>query len=462
MLVTVLGQVVAGLSRVHLFLKRTPRIKIRLGLRMQLGVFAVLLVTATAIATGSVAIRHERQILELQMLTRGKLTAENFATSCASALSPRLDEHKLTTAMREMLSDKSVGYAFVVDGEDRIVAHSDLSMWGEDYRPPTEEVRRLLDDSLAYIYRSPDGKHYYGFAAPIVVSRKELGTAHVGVSARVVSDTLGITKRRLILATLILLALGAVIASAMGALLTKPLAVLAGGAKRIGDGDLGYRIELNRNDEFGLLAQRINGMASKLGELYFRTLQTLINALEAKDIYGRGHTERVTRYSIQIARSMGLQLSEVENVRRAAMIHDIGKIGVKEAILNKAAGLTEEEYNHVKSHVNWGAHILKPMRSLARVVSYLSHHHEHYDGSGYPAGLSNREIPIGSRIIAVADTFDAMTSDRPYRRALTIREAIIELKRCSGSQFDPDIVHAFIEVLKSSKTNGLESITSTE
>jgi putative nucleotidyltransferase with HDIG domain len=462
MLITVLGQVVAGLSRAHLFFMRVSRVRVRLGIRYQLAVFAVLLVAATAVATGAVSVRRERQILELQVLSKGRMITEAFAADCAGALSPRRDEHKLTAAIRGMLSDESVGYAFVVDGENRIVAHSDLSMWGEDYTPPTENVRHLLDDSLTYIYRSADGRKFYGFSAPIVVSKRELGTAHVGISVRLVSEPLGMTRKRLITATLVLLALGAVTASMIGGLLTRPLAVLADGAKRIGDGDLSYRIELNRGDEFGLLAQRINGMTSKLGELYFRTLQTLINALEAKDIYGRGHTERVTRYSIQIARKMGLQLSEVENVRRAAMIHDIGKIGVKEAILNKATGLTEEEYNHVKSHVNWGAHILKPMRSLARVVSYLSHHHERYDGSGYPAGLSSREIPIGSRIIAVADTFDAMTSDRPYRRALTTREAITELKRCSGSQFDPEVVQTFIEVLKSSKMNGLESITSTE
>ena len=201
-------------------------------------------------------------------------------------------------------------------------------------------------------------------------------------------------------------------------------------------------------------------MTAKLGELYFRTLQMLINALEAKDIYGRGHTERVTRYSVQIARRMGLELAELENVRRAAMIHDIGKIGVREAILHKNGELTQEEYDHVKSHVNWGTHILKPMRSLARVVSYLSHHHEHFDGSGYPAGLSSSEIPLGARIIAVADTFDAMTSDRPYRKAMTVKDAMAELKRCAGSQFDPDVVSALIKILKSANAEELKKVDS--
>ncbi|MFQ5905856.1 MAG: HD-GYP domain-containing protein, partial [bacterium] len=336
----------------------------------------------------------------------------------------------------------------------------DLSMWGSEYVPRTRQVHNPMENSLIDIFISQNGQLFYDFSAPIMLSRKtQLGVVHVGIPVQLVDDLMRQGRNRLLAVTLALLGVGIAVSTIMAGLVIGPIDKLAKGAEKIGSGDLEYRIRISRRDEFGLLADSFNAMASRLNEMYLNTLQMLANALEAKDVYSRGHTERVTRYCVEIARRMRLPEEEVETIRKAAMIHDIGKIGIKESVLNKPSGLTEEEYDHIKSHVDWGAHILKPITSLSKVVAYLSHHHEHYDGSGYPSGLSTTDIPLGARIIAVADTYDAMTSDRPYRKALPMNDAIAELKRCSGTQFDPTVVRSFIELIKSSPLDELQRFT---
>lgn len=434
--------------------------KIRFGLKFQFALLTLFLICATAGVSGYLNLRRERQVLQNQVVARGRAVASGLAANCGEALLPTPDDLYLATLLREIVSDKTIGYAFVVNERGSIIAHSDLSMWGSEYVPRTRQVHNPMENSLIDIFISQNGQLFYDFSAPIMLSRKtQLGVVHVGIPVQLVDDLMRQGRNRLLAVTLALLGVGIAVSTIMAGLVIGPIDKLAKGAEKIGSGDLEYRIRISRRDEFGLLADSFNAMASRLNEMYLNTLQMLANALEAKDVYSRGHTERVTRYCVEIARRMRLPEEEVETIRKAAMIHDIGKIGIKESVLNKPSGLTEEEYDHIKSHVDWGAHILKPITSLSKVVAYLSHHHEHYDGSGYPSGLSTTDIPLGARIIAVADTYDAMTSDRPYRKALPMNDAIAELKRCSGTQFDPTVVRSFIELIKSSPLDELQRFT---
>ncbi len=204
----------------------------------------------------------------------------------------------------------------------------------------------------------------------------------------------------------------------------------------------------------GILAGRA-GMAIENARLYERmkkvfqeTIQSLAIALEAKDPYTSGHTKRVTEYAVMIAKGMGLSEEEVERITRAALLHDIGKIGVRLHSLNKKDGLTSEEYEMFKQHTIQGRLILEPIKFLSDIIPMVELHHEKYDGSGYPYGLSGEDIPLGARILNVADSFDAMTSDRPYRRSLSRKRAIEELHKNAGAQFDPKVVEVFIEELK--------------
>jgi response regulator RpfG family c-di-GMP phosphodiesterase len=181
--------------------------------------------------------------------------------------------------------------------------------------------------------------------------------------------------------------------------------------------------------------------------VYVRSIDTmiksLVKALEAKDPYTHGHSEWVTHYSLAIATERGMTGQDLEDLHRASVLHDLGKIGVREAVLNKPGKLTEEEFAEIVLHPGKAVEILGP--SIPRSVAIaIQHHHERFDGKGYPSRLSGRNIPLASRIMAIADTFDAMTSTRAYRTALPVSEAIAEIRRCSGTQFDPDIVPAFL------------------
>ncbi len=177
---------------------------------------------------------------------------------------------------------------------------------------------------------------------------------------------------------------------------------------------------------------------------------TLAEMLEAKDVYTRGHSERVAKYAVLLARHVGLNETDQELIRRGALLHDVGKIGVRELILNKPEKLSSEELAHIRSHPARGCEICKSLKSLAPVLPIIRHHHERVDGLGYPDGVSGKELTIGPRIVSVVDAYDAMTSNRPYRKGIPPAEAlkIFERERDSG-QWDAELVTHFIQLIKS-------------
>ena len=195
------------------------------------------------------------------------------------------------------------------------------------------------------------------------------------------------------------------------------------------------------------LEDRVQAQARRLEDQFLATMQSFANALEVKDRYTRGHSIRVSQYSVAIAKAMELDTELVRQIEIGGHVHDIGKIGVRESVLNKPGPLTDEEYQHIMTHPMVGWRILSPVltdRPLA--LDIVRSHHERFGGRGIPDGLSGTGIPLVARIAAVADSFDAMTSGRANRRGgrLTLEAAVAELERCSGTQFDPDVVRAFL------------------
>lgn len=196
------------------------------------------------------------------------------------------------------------------------------------------------------------------------------------------------------------------------------------------------------------LNKALVGAQKQLQQAEIDTITVLILTEEAKDPYVRGHSKRVAKYSLAIAIAMGLSKEECDVVERAGILHDLGKVGIDDSILKKPGKLNDEEWRVMKSHPQRGLEILKPLKFLPSEKEIILHHHERYAGGGYPEGIKGSEISMGARIMAVADTFDAMNSARSYRKPLPKEAILAELKKVSGEQLDPSVVNVFLDLLQ--------------
>ena len=263
---------------------------------------------------------------------------------------------------------------------------------------------------------------------------------------------------RLLALLAVLLSIGVSIFAARR--ITNPLSVLTESSRAIAKGDFSQRVHLMSRTEIGELAQTFNTMSEELEHfvedlkraaeenraLFMGSIQMLAGAVDEKDPYTRGHSDRVTRYSLLIAKELGLPASFMETLQISAQLHDVGKIGIEDHILKKPGSLTEEEFEVMKTHTTKGANILRPVPQLAEMLPGIELHHEALDGRGYPYGLKGEQIPLLARVIAVADTFDALTTNRPYQQAHTPEQALEIIKNIAGKRLDPQAVNALMAV----------------
>jgi len=211
------------------------------------------------------------------------------------------------------------------------------------------------------------------------------------------------------------------------------------------------RLILQNRDYQRNLEEKVRERTREIEELFLNTVTSLAHGLEARDKYTSGHSERVADYSGLIARNLDFSQREEKDIHLAGLLHDIGKIGIEEAILGKRGKLNDQEYDHIKSHPLVAVRILEPIVQLRRVLPAIRSHHERFDGKGYPDKLKGKEIPQGGRILAVSDAFDAMASERPYRPAYSVDDTLSEMNRHSGRQFDPEILEVFLKSIDSIK-----------
>jgi len=350
---------------------------------------------------------------------------------------------------------------YVVDGRGRVIAHSDRTVTLGTDVSNLEIVRGFLESkgigaTVPFAIPAPGG------------AKKMLGTytrvpddSGWGVIVQVDEHRAYFAAFDMLRKSLALVAFVTLAAVVLGFLfagqISQPIQKLAQGARRLAEGDYGSRVHIRSNSEVGVLADAFNQMGDEIQkaieeirqaaatnkELFMGSIRMLANAIDEKDPYTRGHSERVAYYSMVIAKHLGMSPEDVERVHLSGIIHDVGKIGIEDKILRKAAALTEEEYEIMKQHPTKGAHILEAVPLLKQMAGAGLMHHENMDGSGYPEGLKGDDIPLLGRIVSVADAFDAMTTDRPYSKAMVLEAAIGRLKLLAGKKFDPACVEAF-------------------
>jgi len=240
--------------------------------------------------------------------------------------------------------------------------------------------------------------------------------------------------------------------------LSDPISSLAESTRAISEGQYGSTVEVRGTAEIAALSESFNRMSASIRvafddvqraarenhELFLSSIRALAEAIDAKDPYTRGHSERVATYAAVVAREMGLPVEDVELVRLSALLHDVGKIGVDDRIIRKPTALTEEEFEAIKTHPIKGAAIMSAIPQLAGVIPGMKYHHEKWAGGGYPEGLSGERIPLQARIVSVADTFDAMTTTRPYQKAMELKFVIEQIRTFAGVRYDPTVVAAFL------------------
>lgn len=419
----------------------------RIGLKMQLTVLAIVLVSLSIGVSSYFFTRQEREVLFREMTRRGITIARNLATIATDSLVAN-DNLSLATFVDSVMRNEGMSYGMILNDKGIILAHNRIGNVGKTYTEPTGVRPISNEEILIQPYRSDSGEKILDIALPISLRNGiRVGVARIGMSQDVIQKLVDQAFIEVLWIAAGLLLIAVLITIFFTGLLLKPLEGLMRGVNAIGEGNLSFKIPVKGNNEIAILARSFNDMAAHLRELYIGILRAMAKALEARDKFTAGHDQRVSEYAAACASHIGRSAEEVDNIRLAAQVQNLGHIAVPDAILEKTGKLSPEEYGKLKEHTQVGAEILNQVPALAGAVPLVLHHHERFDGTGYPRGIKGKDIPLGARILAVADAFDAMTSNQRHHQAMSRALAVEELKRGAGSQFDPEIVDAFIESL---------------
>lgn len=361
-----------------------------------------------------------------------------------------------------LFSVTDLGVVIASSNPERVAPGENVAAWGI-VRQFIDEGRKGVRRTKAYTLEKESGaaENYIG----IYETTRQGWGIFVQARDEDIYWVVGEMERTTLTLASILVFFATVAAVYFARSLSTPINRLAAASRALARGDFHERVEVNSGNEIGELAHTFNSMAGDIeeyiarlkdaarenSELFLGTISALAQAIDAKDPYTRGHSVRVNRYSMLIGEEMNLPAAELRDLHVSSLLHDVGKIGIDDAILKKAGRLTDEEYETIKTHAALGATIMEPIPQMKPILPGLRHHHERCDGSGYPDGLSREQTPLMARIIAVADTYDAITTVRPYQNPMTDEAALARVAELRGPALDTAVVDAFFRAYRSGK-----------
>jgi len=372
------------------------------------------------------------------------------------------------------LMDAGLPVVFVVDQNGRAVAHPDAAVaFSERSMTDLKVVQDWLEtgvqvqSALEPFSLERDGRvtPMLGSYAKVELDQNSLlGVIAIQDEAAALASVSDM-RRQILLVSLLAAVLALLFGFYFAQELTRPVRELAAGAQRIAAGDFSQRVKVLGRTELGELGASFNQMTDQVErfvgdlqrsaeenhELFLGTVKALAAAIDGKDPYTRGHSERVSRFAVATAQALGLSDVEIEKIRISALLHDVGKIGIDDRVLKKPSALTDEEFEIMKTHPQKGFKIMSQIPAMHDFLPGMYMHHEMINGQGYPQGLKGDELPMQARIVSVADTFDAMTTERPYQRAMDLEAALTRLKSFIGTRYDARVVAAFIAACEAGK-----------
>jgi HD-GYP domain-containing protein (c-di-GMP phosphodiesterase class II) len=430
-------------------------------LRFKIAFFVVILLTSTSFILCIVTVQIMNNYMLNEIIKRGESVGNSIASAAGYSLLSKdllgLDNlvFKAKTSNDDML------YVAILDPDMKTVVHSDAPMIGETIQIAQGRLYRQTGDGTTVRELKNSSGSIFEILCPIVFMKKSLGSVIIGMNRSILLKAQRKVGNMILIVFGIIVVLGIFASSLLASFLIKPIKELSAGVEELKYGTAKKPLRIYSQDELGNLTRNFNEMsaliadqrgklikyASDLEEAYVSIVKVVAAAIDARDSYTHGHSARVAELSLLIGKQIDLPEEDLRDLEVACLFHDVGKIKTSDSILLKPGKLTESEYKEMMQHVEDGASILSWAPSLSKYIPSTRHHHEWHNGKGYPDGLVGDKIPLFAAIITIADAFDAMTSDRPYRKALHKEEALGRIAHMSGTQFRPDLVAIFIELM---------------
>ncbi len=441
-------------------------------LRFKIAFFVVILMTSTSFALCFITVQIMNNYILNEIIKRGESVSKSIAASAGYSLLSRDLLGLDNLVFKAKSSNNDMEYVAIITPDMKAVAHSEEAMSGESMAPSQgREIMKRIDGTIVKeVAHGTDS--IFEISSPVVFMKKDMGSVILAINKSVLLEAQGKVRTRILIVFGIIVVLGTIASALLASFLIKPIRELSAGVDELKKGTTKTPLKIYSHDELGKLTSNFNEMsttiadqqsklnkyARDLEESYVSIVKVVAAAIDARDSYTHGHSARVSQFSLMIGNAIGLSKEELDDLEVACLFHDVGKIKTPDSILLKPGKLTQSEYDEMIRHVEYGASILSKAPSLRKYIPAVRHHHERQDGKGYPDGLNSDTIPLFASIIAIADTFDAMTSTRPYRNAFSQDIALQELVRVAGTQLRADLVAVFVGLIDKGNIQEMQKV----